>query len=244
MSTCTSQDTYISQGTISVHCSISKNSPEIRKNSPEIRKNSPEMHLIFVPSNDYSVKHRNKTFAAFVPQSCGCTLDSCGCGPDSCGCGPDSCGCKPGFCNRAIIREYDREKGRGVKIGMDEPSCMEAISGAALRGTKVELEVKDCILAATMNAKKKLAQAVKKAAEAEASKKAAEAEASKKAAEAELAEAAEAELAEAAEAELAKAAKKAVKAAENAKTAKKELMKAIYEDSPCLRLTDITVPAK
>ena len=186
MSTCTSQDTYISQGTISVHCSFSNNGPKT--------------HLIFVPCNDYSVKQGNKTFAAFVPQSCGCTLDSCG--------------CKPGFCNRAIIREYDRDKGRGVKILVNGSGCMEAISGAALREIKVELEVKENISAATMDAKKQLAEAAERA---------------KKIVKKDGKDAKE----------IAKAAKKAAKA-----KAAMELMQAINEDRPCLTLTGITVPAK
>ena len=197
MSTCTSQDTYISQGTISVHCSFS----------------SSERHLIFVPSNDYSVKQGNKIFAVFVSQSCGCT--------------PDSCGCKPGFCNRAIIRECDRDKGKGVKILMTERGCMKAISGAALCGTKVELEVKDCILAVTMDAKKKLAEVAK-------------AEAAKKA---KAAKDAQADV-EKAQADAEKAQADAEKAQADAETTKKELMQATNENSQCLTLIGITVPAK
>ena len=109
---------YISQGTISVHCSFS----------------SSERHLIFVPSNDYSVKHGNKTFAIFVSQSS----------------------------EESIIEECKQDQGNGVKIvyealaatlnckstageaakaAAEQVSREAIISGAAWKQIKVEVMV-------------------------------------------------------------------------------------------------------
>ena len=96
---------YTSQGTISVRCSLS---------------NSNRQDIFFVPHDDYHIKHRNKTFAVFVPQSCNCT---------------------PQYCNKAIIREYDRDNGNGVKMRANA-SCTEIISDAAVHQKKVEISVK------------------------------------------------------------------------------------------------------
>ena len=100
---------YTSQGTIRVYCNLSNSNSK------------PETALFFVPEHDYSIKHRNKTFAVFVSQSCDCT---------------------PQSCNKAIIREYDRDKGNGVKIHADASACTEVISGAAAHQRKVEVQVK------------------------------------------------------------------------------------------------------
>ena len=97
---------YTSQGTISVRCSLS---------------NSNRQDIFFVPHDDYHIKHRNKTFAVFVPQSCDCT---------------------PQSCNEAIIREYDRDKGNGVKIRAAASNCTVVISAAAVHRTKIEISVK------------------------------------------------------------------------------------------------------
>ena len=88
---------YTSQGTIRVYCSLSNCGSG--------------MKFFFVPDNDYSIKHGNKTFAVFVPKSCNCT--------------PQSCSCTPQSCNKAIIRIYDRDKGNGVEIRAAESGCPE-----------------------------------------------------------------------------------------------------------------------
>ena len=115
--------TYTSQGTIRVRCSL--------RNGSLL-----ETALFFVPENDYSIKHGDKTFAVFVPQSCDCT---------------------PQFCNKAIIRKYDRDKGNGVKITAAS-GCTEVISGAAVHQKKVEVWVKEKT-SKTPESKKKCSEA-------------------------------------------------------------------------------------
>ena len=107
---------YTSQGTIRVHCSLSNCGSG--------------MTFFFVPDNDYSIKHGNKTFAVFVPKSCSCT---------------------PQSCNKAIIRIYDRDKGNGVEIRAAESGCPEntksgcpeIISDAAVHQKKVGVWVEE-----------------------------------------------------------------------------------------------------
>ena len=115
--------TYTSKGTISVRC--------IR------RDDKPKTVLLFVPENDYSIKHGNKKFAVFVPQSCDCT---------------------PQSCNKAIIRRYDGDKGNGVKICVDALGCTEVISGAAVHQKNVEVWVKEKT-SKTPESKKKCSEA-------------------------------------------------------------------------------------
>ena len=98
---------YTSQGTIRVHQSFGSGNSETT--------------LFFIPENDYAIKHGNKTFAVFVPQSCSCT---------------------PQSCRRAIIRKYDRDKGNGVKIRVVASSCTEIISDAAVHQKKVKVWVR------------------------------------------------------------------------------------------------------
>ena len=92
--------TYTSQGTIRICCDIS--------NSGSVST------IIFVPEKGYSIKHRNKNYAVFVPRSC----------------------------KKAVIMKYDPDKGNGVKIRAAELGCTDVISGAATHQTKVEVRVK------------------------------------------------------------------------------------------------------
>ena len=110
--------TYTSQGTISVYRNFCTGADNCK------------YEVFFVPENAYSIKHGNKTFAVFVPKSCGCA--------------PKSCDCTLKSCNKAVIRKYDRDKGNGVKIGVCSSGCKEVmsiISSAALHQTKVKVEV-------------------------------------------------------------------------------------------------------
>ena len=207
---------YTSRGTISVRCSLS---------------NSNRQDIFFVPHDDYHIKHRNKTFAVFMPQSCNCTPQSCNCTPQSCNCTPQSCNCTPQYCNKAIIRECDRDKSNGVKIRVDASTCTEIISGAAVHQKKVEVWVKPTLKERSATEDKcRSTEVVEKAKKVEKAT-----EALDKATEA-LDKANKEKVEEATEA--------LDKAKEEVEEAVQKLMKVVEEQWSELRLTGITVPAK
>ena len=154
---------YTSQGTIRIRCDTGASGGGDRKTT-----------IYFLPEKDYSIKHRNKNYAVFVPQSCGCSGQSCGCSGQSCGCSEQSCGCSgqscgcsEQSCKNAIIRKYNPDEGKEIEIHAAGIDCMDVISIAAVNRVKVQVEVK-----ATLK-KDKILEAAKEAAEA--AKEAAEA---------------------------------------------------------------------
>ena len=61
--------------------------------------------------------------------------------PESCNCTKQACDCTPQSCNKAVIMEYDPDKGSGVKIGAIKSCYAGAISSAATHQTKVKVTV-------------------------------------------------------------------------------------------------------
>ena len=103
---------YTSQGTIRIHYDVTDKKTTI----------------YFVPENDYSIKHRSKKFAVFMPKSCNCTEQPCGCTPQP--------------CNKAIVMEYDPDKDSGIKIDVAIQDFTWGLSSAATHQTKVLVKVK------------------------------------------------------------------------------------------------------
>ena len=91
---------YTSQGTIRIHYNITGESCH-------------ETTIYFVPENNYSIKHKDKQFAVFMPECC----------------------------NEAVVMKYDPDKGDGVKIDATGLGCTEVISSAAAHQTKVLVQV-------------------------------------------------------------------------------------------------------
>ena len=125
---------YASQGTVRVSCTVCFDA-----SGKAIRKAT----VFFIPDKDYSVKDRNKNYAVFVPQSCGCSEQSCGCSEQSCGCSEQSCGCKPYPYKNAIIRKYCPNE--GIEIEMHAAAgkdCINIVSTAAMKKLKVRVKVR------------------------------------------------------------------------------------------------------
>ena len=96
---------YTSQGTIRIRCGAGAS----------------ETTIYFVPEKDYSIKHGNKNYAVFVPQSCGCSGQSC---------------------KNTIIRKYNPDEGKEIEMHAAGTDCMNVISTAAANRVKVQVEVK------------------------------------------------------------------------------------------------------
>ena len=93
---------YTSQGTISMQCKINDEGAVT------------ETTIFFVPGNDYSIEHRNETWAVFVSESA----------------------------DAGIIKKCEPGTGNGVKLsaGKDFPGL---ISSVVVQQTKVEVHVKE-----------------------------------------------------------------------------------------------------
>ena len=95
---------YTSQGTIRIRCDIGASGG-----------NDCKATIYFVPENDYSIKHRNESYAVFVPMS--------------------------ESCKNAIIRKYNPDKGGKIEIVVAGIGRIDIISFAAMHQKKVEVEV-------------------------------------------------------------------------------------------------------
>lgn len=145
--------TYTSQGTIKVRCDVSNSTNHKTK-------------VYFIPEQNYSIKHKNKNYAVFVPLSCGrsdCGCSDCGCSDRGCsdrGCSDRGCSdCKPHCPQSAIIRKYNPDDGCEIEMHMSGASCLHTVSAAALHQKKVQVEVKAVL---KKEAKKKIVRAAKK----------------------------------------------------------------------------------
>ena len=92
--------------------------------------------IYFVPEEDYSIKHKNKNYAVFV------LLSGRNC----------------------IMKRYNPNKGRGVKLDANETDFMVDISSAHTHQTKVQVVVKATLQQGQQNAILEAAEAAAEAA--------------------------------------------------------------------------------
>ena len=97
---------YTSQGTIRVRYRFDATNGNISKTM-----------IYFVPERDYSIKHKNKHYAVFVPLSG----------------------------RNCIMKRYNPNKGRGVKLDANGTNFTVDISSAHTHQTKVQVVVKSTI---------------------------------------------------------------------------------------------------
>ena len=104
---------YTSQGTI--RCEISNNTGGSETTNNNTDESETTKTIFFVPERDYSITHRTKHYAVFVPQSCNC--------------------------NKAIVMKYNPDKGEEIKISADKFFSTDVLFGSAAHQTKVEILV-------------------------------------------------------------------------------------------------------